>query len=706
MTTAKKRKSTSASSSQPSKKHKSSHTSQGTQRAHTSKSSKSKTIHKSSSSKQKSKSHTTPNNTKISTNTRSSQSSPTNTPSSTTMGTHRASTSKKKSSSSSSNSSHSSPPSSPTGGRKAKNLAKLILAQQALERDDPITTQVKLQSKAEHIDKKTALWRAFSHDDICDWIEDYGDRASHFKHHIKNSSRNVLIAALAEQDLIETPDKKGMDKLMRRLGDFSRRSMQIQADKNKKQKVEIVESDASSTEEEEEDEDEESNEEEEDKEIEEEEEEKKESAVDHCKFCPGTEYAYLDEHDTCNHCCRVASLKKDHPFNAKAYLSSNACKINSSSTSSRVALSDEQKAMLALSSPHISTPQFNNSTSSSTGADVIASLTSSSKFKNARDKEEQFHMHLCARAQPGNPRYKVGNKVDVKSAIQHLSERIGGTRYAQTSAALIVLIQLGGLTNVADALPRTIHEIEALNRAQTLTKAHQFAQIGLELDSISPISRSIKRVDEVVTAFLSTILPALIERPLAILDWAELILSIRSIAANQSEERALEFLNSALISRASSGRIGQASVPDMVAYDMPTTYSHKPTLSSRSAGTHSADNNQQSSSSSSTSRRSRSNTKNSRSSGSNRQPPAPQPAASPVKRESAPQSARTRQPTWDLTDPATVNPAICRNWNSKDGGCKFGDSCIREHGKCFWRNCPNPTGHKADDCPNKRTKSS
>ncbi len=258
-----------------------------------------------------------------------------------------------------------------------------------------------------------------------------------------------------------------------------------------------------------------------------------------------------------------------------------------------------------------------------------------------RDKELQ----RLADAGPPFPRFALTSTPYTSTAAHaDLRRSYRAPAYAPASDALVYLIQSGKLTSIGLATPITIEELESGRANAEFTHL-----IGMTADSTVKATNTLKAppltdLRAFFDCLVSTIYPALVERPQALADWMALAKTMIAIDRESGFESARQYaeqqLHACVHERRSFGPYDRAVLDSVWA-------SH------------------------------------------GRRPASAAVAASSASVPSRPASARA--PSGEL----------CWQFNT-GAGCQWGAACRHKH-QCNLVGCPTPQSHTAQNCPSKGT---
>ena len=160
-----------------------------------------------------------------------------------------------------------------------------------------------------------------------------------------------------------------------------------------------------------------------------------------------------------------------------------------------------------------------------------------------RDKELE---RLAAHGDP-MPHFNEAGAITHLAALLQGSEAYLGPNYVPPSASLINLIRSGKLVEVGYATPITIAQAASSNSAGTTTST-----VGAGEDGALRITDTIKApplVDsyQFVFTLVSTILPALIDRPEALNDWLTLARTVLTLERDRNWTKAARYLERTLV---------------------------------------------------------------------------------------------------------------------------------------------------------------
>jgi hypothetical protein len=116
----------------------------------------------------------------------------------------------------------------------------------------------------------------------------------------------------------------------------------------------------------------------------------------------------------------------------------------------------------------------------------------------------------------------------------------------QPSQSLVKLIQSGKLKYPAWALPKPIMEEEISKSGDTVIKVGSDGKVTTS-QQLKP--KPLANLEELVEVFMCAIMPALIEKPRALMDWGALVRSVVQLSRTHSWAAAHKFLSQTLASK-------------------------------------------------------------------------------------------------------------------------------------------------------------
>jgi len=196
----------------------------------------------------------------------------------------------------------------------------------------------------------------------------------------------------------------------------------------------------------------------------------------------------------------------------------------------------------------------------------------------------KLESHLSTLAKDGYPEHplfatpSLGAAVFTpEEAIRVARQALGATQLAAPTPALIKLIQTGKLVRPAFALPIPFSRLSGASMA---VASISFGGLGGPTITTShnpcdpPPLASLEEFD---AALFGTIIPALISRPAALMQWVALARTVHSIAANPSRGwgQARDYLDSLLAERSGfSDKTAFAAPSDAILRDLETAAGH------------------------------------------------------------------------------------------------------------------------------------
>ena len=171
---------------------------------------------------------------------------------------------------------------------------------------------------------------------------------------------------------------------------------------------------------------------------------------------------------------------------------------------------------------------------------------------------------MLLQAQEGAPmeRFTHTGGVTTEAALEHVRDCLDGLDYAPPSKAAVALVQSGRAVYLGALAPRH-------NQARSARDyQEEVAMLGNRLVTTgASAERPLQDVDEFLHTFLAVILPSLINRPLALLDFASLTRSVLIIHARHGWSAAQHFLDTTLntsVTRRTAFNVADARIVSMV----------------------------------------------------------------------------------------------------------------------------------------------
>lgn len=267
-------------------------------------------------------------------------------------------------------------------------------------------------------------------------------------------------------------------------------------------------------------------------------------------------------------------------------------------------------------------------------------------------------------------------------ALARVRRAFLGSNYADPPAELLELVRCGKLRDVGLALPRTHDEMAVLKE-----KGNSLALLKSVIggDSATPGDATLKgmcalrNLGDFTSALLSTVIPALVDKPAAVADWCTLARSVTMIERAKGWEVASKFLTNSLRDR-EAGSIGvfkPATLTDAEGSVRPAPRAGgaAPAASQapRPAGAGRAK-----------SVAPRAPPQAARSSSASSAAAASVVSAPPSRRED--QRGAPQLPLLD-SSPEVMRKDVCMSYSTRgDGTCSFGSTCRKLH-SCCWIGC-------------------
>ena len=289
--------------------------------------------------------------------------------------------------------------------------------------------------------------------------------------------------------------------------------------------------------------------------------------------------------------------------------------------------------------------------------------------------EEYCHKQREEHGWPDREEFAAGARALTHPEAFVLSRRAYlASNYADPPTELVDLIRSGKLRDVGLAMPRTHDEMQILKEKRTTAAALQaiMTEAGSAGESTLKGMCVLKNRHDFEAALHCTIIPALIDKPAAIMEWCTIARSLALVEAKtNSWGVALKFLNNTLRSRA-SGSLGAFNLTTLTDAEGAVRAQAPPRAAASSA-------------------------------------PPPQGKARAAKPKQAPQqrssassaaasapasvisaaSPNRRGPPGPLLDITAMKPTgdVCLSYATRgDGTCSYGADCKKPH-MCCWKGC-------------------
>ena len=156
-----------------------------------------------------------------------------------------------------------------------------------------------------------------------------------------------------------------------------------------------------------------------------------------------------------------------------------------------------------------------------------------------RDKE----LERLAEEGAAYPRFDDAAAVSSAEALEGVRESLWATNYSDPSPSLIKLVRSGKLTKIGFALPTLASQ--AQTRADFAESGILFVN-GRSETTGSVVAPLVQNWDEFTHALFSVILPALFDRPRALLDWIALARTVREISREHGWPVASRYIDAVL----------------------------------------------------------------------------------------------------------------------------------------------------------------
>jgi len=241
----------------------------------------------------------------------------------------------------------------------------------------------------------------------------------------------------------------------------------------------------------------------------------------------------LDPDATCTHCCHcgsdraVAGTSKVFPCGICFFISGKfaSSSINNKDSVSLRAQATNFKVQAATAASSAAAAAASSTTTSSGGKEDNTNKLS------AADKE----LHRVASEGAPFPRFHDTTPISATEALTQIRNTHNGPLYAHVSPHLREVIYEGKLLYPDWAVPRTALEAQAAKERELHGDTIKLSKEGRLSTSAALPHRSLPDLLSYFDAFVSTIGPALFDRPRALLDWFMLSRSVLNIMKSEGD---------------------------------------------------------------------------------------------------------------------------------------------------------------------------